>query len=62
METNKKRGRKAVSFGKVDEYFDALKDDSMDKINIRINIVDIKSIYKPYWIADFRGRNIFIDY
>ena len=31
------------------------------KVTIQINIVDIKSIYKPYWIADFRGRNIFID-
>ena len=35
--------------------------DSIDKVTIQINIVDIKSIYKPYWIADFRGRNIFID-
>jgi len=39
-----------------------LKYDSMDRVNIQINILDIKSIYKPYWIADFRGRNIFIDY
>ena len=40
---------------------DRLRYDSIDKINIQINIVDIKSIYKPYWVADFRGRNIFID-
>ena len=40
---------------------DRLRYDSIDKINVQINIVDIKSIYKPYWVADFRGRNIFID-
>ena len=40
---------------------DRLRYDSIDKVTIQINIVDIKSIYKPYWIADFRGRNIFID-
>lgn len=38
-----------------------LKYDNLNKINIDINIVDIKSIYKPYWVGDFRGRNIFID-
>ena len=38
-----------------------LKYDSLNKINIEINMVDIKSIYKPYWVGDFRGRNIFID-
>lgn len=38
-----------------------LKYDNLNKINIEINIVDIKSIYKPYWVGDFRGRNIFID-
>ena len=38
-----------------------LKYDSLNKINIEINILDIKSIYKPYWVGDFRGRNIFID-
>ena len=40
---------------------DRLRYDSIDKVIIQINIVDIKSIYKPYLIADFRGRNIFID-
>lgn len=40
---------------------DRLRYDSIDRVNIQINIVDIKSIYKPYWVADFRGRNIFID-
>ena len=37
METNKKRGRKAVSFGRVDEYFDALKEDTIDKIITKTN-------------------------
>ena len=37
MESNKKRGRKAVSFGKVNEYFDALKADSLDKIITKTN-------------------------
>ena len=40
---------------------DRLRYDSIDKVTIQINIVDIKSIDKPSWIADFRGRNIFID-
>ena len=40
---------------------DKLKSGTIDKINIQINIVDIKSIYKPYWVVDFRGRNVFID-
>lgn len=26
-----------------------------------INITEVKSIYKPYWVADFRGRNIYIE-
>ena len=38
-----------------------LKYDNLNKINIEINMVDIKSIYKPYWVGNFRGRNIFID-
>lgn len=38
------------------------KSDSLDKVNIQdINIREIKSIYKPYWVANFKGRNIFID-
>lgn len=45
----------------ISRLTDRFRYDSMNKINIQINIVDIKSIYKPYWIADFRGRNIFID-
>lgn len=45
----------------INQITDRLKYDSIDKVNIQINIIDIKSIYKPYWVADFRGRNIFID-
>ena len=40
---------------------DRLRYDSIDKVTIQINIVDIKSRYKPYWRAYFRGLNIFID-
>ncbi|MGL5330382.1 MAG: hypothetical protein ACRDD7_14020 [Peptostreptococcaceae bacterium] len=35
---------------------------SIDKMNLQnINIRDIKSIYKPYWVANFRGKSILID-
>ena len=37
VETNKKRGRKAVSFGKVDEYYDALKEDTIPKLITKTN-------------------------
>ena len=37
METNKKRGRKAVNFGKVDEYYDAMKEDSIPKLITKTN-------------------------
>lgn len=37
METNKKRGKKAVSYGKVDEYFDASKEESMNSIITKTN-------------------------
>ena len=45
----------------ISHLTDKLRYDIIDKVNIQINIVEIKSIYKPYWVADFRGRNIFID-
>lgn len=45
----------------IKKLTDKLKFDSLSKVNIEINILEIKSIYKPYWVADFRGRNIFID-
>ena len=37
METNKKRGRKAVSYGKVNEYYDSTKSDNMDKLLTKTN-------------------------
>lgn len=38
------------------------KSDDLDKISIQnIKITEIKSIYKPYWVADFRGRSIFVE-
>lgn len=37
LETNKKRGRKAVSYGKINEYFDALKEDTIPKITTKTN-------------------------
>ena len=45
----------------IKKLTDKLKFDSLNEVNIEINILEIKSIYKPYWVADFRGRNIFID-
>lgn len=45
----------------ISHLSDTLKHDCIEKVNIQINIVDIKSVYKPYWVADFRGRNIFIE-
>ena len=45
----------------IEKLTDKLKFDSFSKVNIEINILEIKSIYKPYWVADFRGRNVFID-
>ncbi|WP_296644810.1 hypothetical protein [Romboutsia sp. 13368] len=45
----------------IKKLTDKLKFDSINKVNIEINVLEIKSIYKPYWVADFRGRNIFID-
>ena len=37
VETNKKRGRKAVSYGKVNEYYDALKSDTIPKLLTKTN-------------------------
>lgn len=54
-----------ISFVK-DEIISFLKDksknDAFDKINIQeIKTIEIRSIYKPYWVADFRGRSILIE-
>ena len=36
--------------------------DDKEKVTIQdISVTEIKSIYKPYWVADFRGRNIYIE-
>ena len=37
LETNKKRGKKAVSFGKINEYYDATKEDSIAKMVTKTN-------------------------
>lgn len=37
LETNKKRGRKAVSYGKVNEYYDALKEDTIPTLMTKTN-------------------------
>ena len=26
-----------------------------------INLLEISSIYKPYWIGDYNGKEVFID-
>ncbi|MBQ8681675.1 MAG: alcohol dehydrogenase catalytic domain-containing protein [Bacilli bacterium] len=37
VETNKKRGRKAVNYGKINEYYDALKEDTIPKLMMKTN-------------------------
>lgn len=37
LETNKKRGRKAVNFGKVDEYYDAMDKDAIPNLITKTN-------------------------
>ena len=37
LETNKKRGRKAVSYGKINEYYDALKEDTIPTLMTKTN-------------------------
>lgn len=37
LETNKKRGRKAVSYGKINEYFDATKEDVIPNLITKTN-------------------------
>lgn len=44
------------------EIMNFLKNYNNEKITIQdINVTEVKSIYKPYWVADFRGRNIYIE-
>lgn len=43
----------------LSESYKSLK---VDKLTLHdINITEIKSIYKPYWVADYNGKSIFID-
>lgn len=48
-----------------EEILELLKErskDNLNKVTIQdINILEISSIYKPYWIVNFRGKNILID-
>lgn len=37
VETNRKRGKKAVSYGKVDEYYDAMKQDTIPNLITKTN-------------------------
>ena len=37
VETNKKRGKKAVNFGKVDEYYDAMKEETIPNLITKTN-------------------------
>lgn len=37
VETNKKRGRKAVSYGKINEYFDAMKENTIPNLITKTN-------------------------
>ena len=37
LEANKKRGRKAVSYGKINEYYDALKEDTIPTLMTKTN-------------------------
>lgn len=37
LETNKKRGKKAVSYGKINEYYDAMKEDTIPKLMTKTN-------------------------
>ncbi|RDY24663.1 hypothetical protein CHF27_000235 [Romboutsia maritimum] len=39
-----------------------LKYESLDRLGIQnIKLIQIKSIYKPYWVSDFNGKKIYID-
>ncbi|SCG97782.1 MULTISPECIES: hypothetical protein [unclassified Romboutsia] len=38
------------------------KNDMLDNLNIQnIKLLEIKSIYKPYWVAEYKGKNILVD-
>ena len=68
---NKYISKSCIKESKIDEndMINVVKQEIINNISTKlkqeyiseIKIVDIKSVYKPYWIADFRGRDIFID-
>lgn len=38
------------------------KQNLLENMNIQnIKLVEVKSIYKPYWVANYNGKNIFMD-
>ena len=38
------------------------KNNLLENVNIQsIKLVEVKSIYKPYWVANYNGKNIFMD-
>ena len=38
------------------------KSDLLENMNIQnIKLIEVKSIYKPYWVANYNGKNIFVD-
>lgn len=69
---NKYISKSSIKQSKIDEndLVNVVKEQVINRLSDRlryeyinkIKIIDIKSIYKPYWIAYFRGRHIFIDY
>ena len=68
---NKYISKSCIKNSKIDEndMVNVIKQEIINRLSNRlkyesinkINIIDIKSIYRPYWIADFRGRHILID-
>ena len=69
---NKYISKSSIKQSEIDEndLVNVVKEEVINRLSDRlryecinkIKIIDIKSIYKPYWIAYFRGRHIFIDY
>lgn len=44
-------------------YFEnKIKNNSLDKNIIKnINLLEVSSIYKPYWIGNYNGKEVFVD-
>ena len=46
----------------INHFDDKVINTSIDKKIIKsINLLEISSIYKPYWIGDYNGKEVFID-